>query len=73
MAGEDIGHDLAGALLWWCATQLLIERDALLLEANRVESWNAPWARNRRRRAARLLELARGLCGDRPLPWAIQD
>lgn len=64
---------VVGSFFFWAAAHLIIERDALLAEAARCERRNAPWARNRRRRAARLFEEAKALCGGRPLPWGVQD
>jgi hypothetical protein len=66
------GH-LAGCLLFGTLVGMLLERDELLHEARRVEPWNPAWARNRRRRAAKLFEQAVVLAGERGLPWGIQD
>lgn len=63
--------DLAAALLFWIAADCVIEADRLLAEAARVERRNPPWARNRRRAAARLMDRAKAYCGDRPLPWGV--
>jgi hypothetical protein len=65
--------DIAGCVLFWVLTHMLLERDALLHEARRVESRNPAWARNRRRRAARLFARAVALAGERGLPWGVND
>jgi hypothetical protein len=64
---------IADCFLFWALTYMLLERDALLHEARRVESRNPAWARNRRRRAGRLFGRAAALAGDRGLPWGVRD
>ena len=73
MTDSDFVSGLIDSCFYIAAAELIIRRDALLAEANRVESWNAPWARNRRREAAKLFDRAKALCGDRPLPWGVQN
>lgn len=63
--------DLVASLLFLTSAELIIEADKLLLEANRVEQRNPPWARNRRRRADKLMAKARQMCGDRSMPWGV--
>jgi hypothetical protein len=70
---NDLAGRLAGCLLFGTLVGKLLERDELLHEARRVERWNPAWARNRRRRAAKLFERAVVLAGERGLPWGIQD
>jgi hypothetical protein len=73
MAEGEWSDGIAGCVLFWVLTHMLLERDALLHEARRVESRNPAWARNRRRRAARLFSQAVALAGDRGLPWGTPD
>lgn len=63
--------DLLDCLRFLIAADLIVEADKLLAEANRVESRNAPWARNRRRKAGRLMDRAVALTGERGLPWGV--
>ena len=52
-------HDLTPGVLWDClafflTAELNLEANRLLLAAERCEGYNPPWARNLRRKAARL-------------------
>jgi hypothetical protein len=60
---------LGMSLFFLAAAELIIRAEELYLEAEKVESWNAPWARNRRRKADKLMAQARDLVGDKGLPW----
>ncbi len=63
--------DLVESMFYFIAVELIIEADKLYSEANRVESWNPPWARNRRRKANKLMDKAVVWCGKRGLPWGV--
>lgn len=69
--GDDYGRSLARGLLFWVAAQCIIEADALYHEANLCESWNAPWARNCRRRGDRMMDRAKAFVGGGELPWGV--
>ncbi len=65
-------NDLALSIGFVLATNLVIEAEKLYAEATRCEVRNAPWARNRRRRADRLMDQAKGMCGGGMLPWGVK-
>lgn len=55
-------------ILWSCrilaAAHLQLSANDELLEADRIERWNAPWARNLRRKAAKKISRARCLAAN---------
>ncbi len=69
---NDEAEGLLASCLFLASTDLIIQADALYAEAVRVEARNPPWARNRRRKADRLMGKARRMCGERGLPWGIK-
>ena len=64
--------DLTLSIGFVFATSLIIEAEKLYAEAVRCERRNAPWARNRRRRADKMLDQAREMCGGGTLPWGVK-